>query len=232
MKKTLLLILLILPLSLSLFPQDTITANYLRKKDFAEKYSELKTLYGQEKSFPSDIELECLVALSHFPELSDTDIEFVYKKFRFTATMKTKPKNNFVFRRKNTRKYVIHINNNQGKKQGVNISNLSFNALVGLIAHELSHIVDYSDRSMFSILYVGIRYITFKKYVKRTERQTDITAIEHGLGYSLYEFKDHLMNSPETSEKYKNKQAKYYLSPDEVLEYIQKTSESSSIKIQ
>ncbi|MBI4646639.1 MAG: hypothetical protein HY738_08635 [Bacteroidia bacterium] len=197
--------------------QDTISTHYFQKDSFIIKISFLDSIYGNYKIIPEDLNLEIISALSFYPELKDTHIKFKHKRFQVRATMKAGPRSYFIFQKRQNRSYIIHINNNKGLRKGLDINQLSFNALTGLLGHELGHIYDYSDQSAVSVIWFGIKYTISKKYIKKTEYATDMIAIEHGLGYAIYEFKDYLLSGSKATEKYRKKIKKYYMQPDEIL---------------
>ncbi|MBU0765381.1 MAG: hypothetical protein KJ607_11165 [Bacteroidetes bacterium] len=209
---------------LSIYAQepDTVAAHYLLRADFIARTEQLDSLYGKNKSIPEDLRCEILTALSFYPELSDERIKFIKRRFMVRATMKAGPQASFIFRRQTKRSYVIHINNRKGLRKGCNIGKLSFNALTGLFGHELGHILDYTHRSIPAILWIGVKYTFSRKYMKQTEYETDSTAIVHGLGYGLYEFKVFLLNRSKASGKYKQRARTYYMKPEEVLEMIRR----------
>jgi len=189
---------------------------YLNRKDFAHNLSALKNDFSSKKMIPADLELECLTALSFYPELKNTDIEFRFGNLNFT--MISKPKFKSILKNRERRQYVIIIQKPGLSRNNLEWRELTFNAMVGWIGHELGHILHYSHKSNGGILFTGLKY-AFPGYRRKMERFTDQLAIQHNLGYALYEGVDYTINSHAT-EHYKNSQEKFYLHPDEILARI------------
>src|SRR5215468_6276144 len=61
---------------------------YLKRENFESNLSTLKNKFSNKKVIPSEIELECLTALSFYPELKNTDIEFRFGDLNFTMISK------------------------------------------------------------------------------------------------------------------------------------------------
>jgi hypothetical protein len=87
-------------------------------------------------------------------------------------------------------------------------------AIKGILAHELSHFLIFSNRGLFSNLFVGFRYFVFGDVRGREERRTDKVAIERGYGKELYVGRKNKMKV--FGEKANEK---YYLSLEEIKKY-------------
>src|SRR6266403_1361613 len=105
-RNTALLLLSLFPV-ISLSAQDNFEEFYLKRENFENYLSELRNEFGNKKIIPADLELECLAALSFYPELKNTDIEFRFGQLNFT--MVSKPKFRSVLKNKTERKYLILI---------------------------------------------------------------------------------------------------------------------------
>lgn len=192
---------------------------YLQKETFTARMEELEMRYGRNKIIPAELETECLAALSFYPELKNTTIEFKFGEMASSSTMESRPKFSSIFRKREKRKYVIIINKKGASKLGLQWSELSFNALVGWIGHELGHILHYSNKSAGGILFMGLKYVA-TNYKRKMERFTDQLAIQHNLGLALFEGTDYTLNCSNAKESYKNKSKKKYLLPGEIIERI------------
>ena len=64
------------------------------------------------------------------------------------------------------------------------LKNMDFNAQVGVIGHELSHISDFISKNSFGLMRVGVGNLS-QKFLDRFEYRTDSICIAHGLGYQL-----------------------------------------------
>src|SRR4030095_5349323 len=190
---------------------------YLNRETFKNNLSELKSKYGTQKTIPAEIELECLAALSFYPELKNTEIEFRFGKLNFT--MISKPKFKSILKDRVQRQYVIIIQEPGRSKNNLEWKELSFNAMVGWIGHELGHVLHYSHKSSGGIICTGIKY-AFPGYRRKMERFTDQLTIQHGLGYALYEGVDYTINVSHDSERYNDNQEKFYLHPEEIIARI------------
>src|SRR4030095_13354492 len=199
---------------------------YLNRETFKNNLSELKSKYGTQNTIPAEIELECLAALSFYPELKNTEIEFRFGKLNFT--MISKPKFKSILKDRVQRQYVIIIQEPGRSKNNLEWKELSFNAMVGWIGHELGHVLHYSHKSSGGIMFTGIKY-AFPEYRRKMERFIDQLAIQHDLGYALYEGVDYTINLSHATHHYKKSQEKFYLHPEEIIERINSKETWSSI---
>jgi len=206
--------------------QDQPDQFYLKKEEFKTHITELRNEFGKNKIIPDELELECLVALSFYPELKNTDIEFRFGELNFT--MVSKPRFSSILENRTRRRYLIIIQKSGLSKNNLEWSELSFNALVGWIGHELGHVLHYSHKSSGGIVFMGAKY-AFPAYRRKMERFTDQLAIQHNLGYALYEGVDYTLNCSNASAHYKNNQVKYYLGPDEILARIYSSDFASAV---
>jgi hypothetical protein len=62
--------------------------------------------------------------------------------------------------------------------------NLPFNAQVGVIGHELGHVLDFSSMITLGVVKHAARSVS-STYVDHFEYRTDSICIAHGLGYQL-----------------------------------------------
>jgi hypothetical protein len=177
---------------------------------------DLRVEFGQHKTFIDKVELPALIALSFFPELKNTYISFEYKKIK--TTMSTRPHiGQFLLR---NRTYVIYINSHAKEIGGVSFEELGLQEQIGIIAHELSHIVDYQSRKSLSMLKCGVYYSFFDHYHRDLERNTDMLVIKKGLAHQLYAFSNYVLNKSSASVQYKEFKRKNYLLPEEILDYL------------
>lgn len=147
-----------------------------------EDYQEFKT----NKKVPKEIEKQALLALSFYPELKDTKIIFRLKKRNTPLT--SRPRITSVFRGKKRRAYVITISSKAKEHLSpILFSKLPFNAQVGVLGHEIGHIVYYKEKSSFQL--IGLSFKLFNSdFVDSFEFNTDQRTIEHGLGYQLLDW--------------------------------------------
>lgn len=147
----------------------------------------LQNEYGSNKTIPSEYKKQILIALSFFPELKNTSIGFRVLK-TCKAPLTTIPSFTSILKSPGKRQYIITIRNLQSKNlEPILFENLPYNAQVGVIGHELSHVVDFDRQSTWKLLNGGIRHIS-SKYIDHFEYNTDSICIAHGLGYQLLEW--------------------------------------------
>ena len=88
--------------------------------------------------------------------------------------------------------------------------------LIGWLAHEIGHIVDYTHKSTFMMILFGIKYWLSGIHVKKAERAADVYAIEAGMHKFIGDTKEYILNHSDLSESYKAKIKKLYLGPEEI----------------
>lgn len=190
----------------------------IHKNQFEQYLDSLHRKFNINKDIPEQYELQCLIALSYFPELKDDHIVFLPKKIR--TTMATRPHADAIFYQKEKRTYQIFINNLIENKDGINFDDVPFNAQIGLIGHELGHVADYKQKNMIRILANGIAYVLSSSYRKAFEANVDNITIEHGLGWQLHAFADFVFNDARISKSYQSFKESNYPSPQRYEEWL------------
>ena len=110
----------------------------------------------QNKIIPHAILEEVKTALSFYPELADTPIEFKFKKKIKKSFMQAQPRFSGIFKKRKNRGYVILISEKlQIEDEAFEISQIPSDVMIGWIGHELGHIMDYRDRKGFNLLVLG-----------------------------------------------------------------------------
>ncbi|NOZ45481.1 MAG: hypothetical protein GXO79_01725 [Chlorobi bacterium] len=189
------------------------------KSDYANSIDSLKILYGKNKKLPKGFELQTLLALSHYPELKNIKIDFIYR--RAIIPLSSRPRLFSLLRKKKNRKYKVIISSKSNKAmENVLVKNLPFNAQIGIIGHELAHSIYYQDKNFFNIIAIGALYV-FPEFRSEFEKNTDKRTILYGLGWQLLEYADYVRNLPELSNKNNYWMDKYYLNPQEIKKVIQ-----------
>ncbi|MEI7596538.1 MAG: hypothetical protein WCK02_12375 [Bacteroidota bacterium] len=170
---------------------------------------------NKSKIVPLEIFNQVNEAISFYPELTNTEIKFVFANIK--TTMAARP--NVLSLLFNKRKYNIFINNMKSNKFGILFNDVPEKAQIGLIAHELAHILDYEHKSLMKIIKTGILYLS-RKHRSKYEKETDIETIKHGAGWHLFEYTLFILNSKIVSDKYRLFIKRYYLQPDEIKSLI------------
>lgn len=167
-------------------------------------------------------------ALSYYPELWGKKIRLKYGKAK--TTMTSRPRMLSVFRKKDKRSYKITIGNKDGYKPAQLVNTAPFNALVGVLGHELAHVEDYSNRSGWAVTWMGIKYVFSKKYRRRMEYYTDSLAMSKGLQWQVYHYSHYVVNTADVDEDYRQYKLDIYMSPEQVRELAVRLDSLQNIK--
>ncbi|MEO1434053.1 MAG: hypothetical protein AAFV80_00860, partial [Bacteroidota bacterium] len=120
-------------------------------------HQQLLERFGQQKQLPEGYEKQALLALSFYPELKLTDIEFRLGDYGFAHTCR--PKILPLLNPLGKRKYLITISRSlDGPLQATLFGALPFEAQVGVLGHELAHILDYESKSAAGLIKDGVGY--------------------------------------------------------------------------
>ena len=167
----------------------------------------LKKEFGENKEIPAAFEKQILFALSYFPELIHTKIKFEIKKST-GGIISTRPTMGSLLRKASKRTYLVTIyDSTDGRKLPV-FANSDVNGQVGILGHELCHIIYFNNNTGFGLFGLGVAHIS-SGFMDRFEYNTDSMDIERGLGYQLIAWNEYLHkgfkamhgNEPPSSEK-------------------------------
>ncbi|WP_229369968.1 hypothetical protein [Fibrivirga algicola] len=173
------------------------------------------------KHIPAIIEKNVLTALSFYPALKDVPIRFVFKQSIKSSVMQAQPVFESLLSSRKSRSYRINISALfKLTHTAVPIHQLPDSIMIGWIGHELGHIMDYESRSNLGLVGFGVSYVLSAAYVKKVERIADAYAVEHGLGTYLVETKRFILDHAELPQTYKDKIARLYVSPEEIVEQV------------
>lgn len=177
--------------------------------------------YGYRKTIPEVIYFPVLEALSYYPELKNTPITFRFRKPQEHMIMSAQPVFKTMFRILDERAYYVNISRTikLGSKS-LKIEDLPKEVLIGWLGHELGHLMDYKNRTVWGMIKFGINYSLSKNYVKGAERKADEYAVQHGLGDYIMKTKNYILNHAEIPASYKEKMKKLYLSPEEIMQMV------------
>ena len=191
----------------------SITKEYNYQTELG-KLDSLRLVHPAHKTLPKQFELPILIALNYFPELHGVNITFEYRNIK--TTMAAQPKPLSIFGSK--RHYVILIDSD-AEGQGVILDSVPFNAQIGVIGHELCHILDYEHKTNQQLIGIALSLVSATKQAK-FEKGVDRLTIEKGLGFQLYDWSDYVLNKSCGSVKYKQFKERTYLSPTEIAEEL------------
>lgn len=197
------------------------------KSEWQPYRDSLYSIYGSQKKFVKEFELQALIALSYYPELKDVPIAFQFKDIK--TTMEVRPEYTSGLKNHN-RRYIIFIDNDTHHNEGVLLREVTFNAQIGVIGHELAHIMDFEKRTIKSLLLLAIDYKTLRNHA-RYERSIDLYAVRRGLGWQTLEFADFIQNRSDASARYKHFKQINYLSCSEIEAEIAKMKWYSSFQL-
>ncbi len=180
---------------LFLFATVTVTAQPRQpladiKGDMDSSYAALSQHFAVHKKIPLAYEKQIIYALSYFPELAGTKIDFRIKKSK-GGIISTHPTMGAIFRRSSRRRYVVTINDSTSNRTLPVFGNGPVNGQVGILGHEFCHLLYFNNRSGAGLLALGIAHVS-KDYIDRFENKTDSVDIERGLGYQLIDWKTYL----------------------------------------
>ncbi len=94
------------------------------------------------------------------------------------------------------------------------LKNISDLELRGLLAHEISHLIQYKDKNNFQMVIFGLKYLISDNFKLTTEREAETIAIERGFAKELLaflEFKEKNSDSKELARR-----EKYYFNRTEI----------------
>jgi len=172
-------------------------------------------------TIPQSIKTEIETALSFYPQLKDTAINFEFKKNIKKSTMQAQPTFGSFFKRKGKRSYNIFIS------ETVKISGDTYytkdmpkDVITGWIGHELGHVMDYKNRSNSNLIWFGIKYLLSDNHIAEAERAADTYAVRSGMEKYILITKEFILNQADIDESYIARIKKYYLSPEEIMEIV------------
>lgn len=184
--------------------------------DFRQlELAELQAEYGQHKVLPPGYETQALQALAHYPELRDEHITFTFVQSDFAHTSAVELSS--ILFPWQQRQYCISMSTALPPPLAKTLfSALPEQAQVGVLGHELAHTADYRRRSNLELFSLGIRY-QFGDVKKQIELNTDLQAIQHGLGCQLLAWS-------ETVHEFLSQDGRgeIYLSPAQIIDLMQK----------
>jgi hypothetical protein len=147
--------------------------------------AQLTAEYGAHKEIPGDLREVILKALFHFPELRETRIEFrLTEQGEFPH--ETQPSVARLLVPGAKRGYTVSLlTRATSPTDQALILNLPYEAQVAAIAHELAHILQYESKGAGGAIRLSLQGGDAER---TSERQADISVIEHGLGFELYTY--------------------------------------------
>ena len=188
-----------------------------------------KKIFGENKTMTVEFEKQILTALSYFPELRRTKITFILQKGN-SGVIETRPEWFSVFRNSKSRAYIVFIGDSSSRHTPrFMFRNSPVNGQVGIIGHELTHILYFSQKNTFGLLKTGVAHLS-TSYMDDFENKTDSVCIERGLGYQLIDWNIYLrkafgMQDPENGPDpfFTDTTRERYMSPARIRQVMKKS---------
>ncbi|HRI19911.1 MAG TPA: hypothetical protein PLA68_03115 [Panacibacter sp.] len=190
-------------------------------------YSTLAKQFGENKDMPAGYEKQILFALSYFPELARTSITFKIEKST-GGIISTRPFMGSLLMSSSKRSYLVVINDSMEGRAMPTWLNCEINGQIGILGHELSHIIYFSKQTGLGLLGLGVAHIS-TSYMDHFENKTDSVDIERGLGYQLIAWNQYLqkyfrpMNPDFNPQPYKPGTHERYMSIEHIRQVMAKS---------
>ena len=182
----------------------------------------LKIIIGSNKGLPQGFEVAAAIAYSAYPELEDVTIDMILTQDG--APMESTVDIWSLFGPKKNRNYKVLLNDAQHSYfEPILLRSLPFDAQVGILAHELGHIVYYESLNVFEFGKWGLQYLRDDEFRAAHERTTDLMPIHHGLGSQIYQYAYFVRYDPSCQlfyEQGKDFMDRYYLTDRELLDIM------------
>ena len=184
----------------------------------------LLAIIGNNKGLPEGFEIAAAIAYSAFPQLKDVDIDMILTQDG--APMESTLAIWSLFGPRKNRHYRILLNDAEHAYFGpILLRSLPFDAQVGILAHELGHIVYYEELNIFRFGKWGLMYLLDDEFRATHERTTDLMPVYQGLGSQIYQYAYFVRYDPTCKTFYEQGRDfmdKYYLTDKELSDVIDK----------
>ncbi len=150
----------------------------------SDRYYALLHEFGNRKVLPPGYEHQALIALSFYPELKNIKVKFKLKKGGAPFSSRPVVWDSF-FKKSEKRTYLVFLRTKPFDAfSNLHLPEIPYNALIGVLGHELAHTADFTKRG-FGCMFRVMTGNLSRKYLDRFEFETDRRTIEHGLGFQL-----------------------------------------------
>lgn len=167
-----------------------------------------------------ELEQAAQQAYEAYPALQAHDIHLRFKELN-GPTMAAQPTKDLVWLPAARRSYQIVMHPHPTFANGEPLQQLPEAVLVGWLAHEMGHLMDYRPRNRWGMLRFLLGYLLSPRYRRRAEKVADTFAVNHGLGEFILKTKLYLVEHQNLSLTYKARLMKHYLSPEEIIAMIE-----------
>ncbi|MDD2636632.1 MAG: hypothetical protein PHW82_14155 [Bacteroidales bacterium] len=163
----------------------------------------------------------CLLAINNYNNIDSTKI--IFKKTNIPCQGQAQPILKTILKKPEKRTYIVKVQD-CNPKNPLCFSLLPDSAKIGLIGHELAHIVDYKTKNFLQISATGIKYILSKTYKTQLEYQTDSITIMHNMGAEKLVFYKFITTSDLSDEKYLKNIRRYYMNSKDIIRIMSNSS--------
>ncbi len=168
------------------------------------------------RTLEEKIEQALIEALKYYPEISRNNIIISYNSLKNTS-MAMRPMLYSLFLPKTKWRFVLFINSRPNETGRLNFLTVSPEVILGILGHELAHIIQYRSKSRIGIIILGLQYVLSIKYRSIFEREADYIAIARGVQKELFESRqEQLRTDTGLSSEYLKQIKDVYLSPEEI----------------
>ena len=178
----------------------------------------LKKIIGKNKVLPPGFEVPAAIAYSAFPQLKEAHIEMILTEGG--APMESTVAIESLFGGHRNRRYQILLNDARNSFfDPILLRSLPLDAQVGILAHELGHIVYYENLNVFEFGNWALRYVLQDEFRAAHERTTDLMPLYHGLGSQIYQYAYFVRNDSTCKALYEQEKGfidKFYLTDKEL----------------
>lgn len=158
----------------------------------------------------------CLsVVLTGYSEVSRNHI-FIHVSPISKTTMTMRPFLPTLLFPKSKWSFVLIINSRSKELKRLDIEKISDTALIGILAHELAHIVQYMQMNQFQLAVTFFKYISSRSFARVFERAADYIAIQRGFKKELLSVREQQLNDSDISPEYKKLIKDLCISPEEI----------------
>jgi hypothetical protein len=190
-----------------------IASSITNKPLSALKTDSIAQEMGSNKVVPEKYKSVIFHALSYFPELKNTHIQFKFADI--STTLNARPTLwSLIFCKKESRRYVVRINNNL-QDSIINFSGVPYDAQLGVLAHEFCHFADYAQKNIWGVMGRLLDYTNHKRK-KAFENEIDQKTIKRGLGWQLYSWSYYVLYESNAKQEYKEFKKEVYLTPRQI----------------
>jgi hypothetical protein len=119
----------------------------------------LRKEFGKNKRYDPAYEKLVLPALSYFPQLKNYRITF--KVRNHGVPLSTRPSFGSIFRHARKREYMIFISTDTSTEwKDIQMNRVPLMAQFGIIGHEISHIIEFKEKTGLGLIGLGISHIS------------------------------------------------------------------------